>query len=400
MTRIATPRLGAIFRRRSDLSALPNDLRLRNLEWGVLFATTGEHTVSQIAEHLDIAPDAGAEVFARLLEHDLIEEREVTYDEYVRANATISDAEPRTLGQFLSGVSIPAPGVAAGLESTTGDAAQDAEAPPSDDALSFAVIDADVAAEEATIDEKTSFGTASTADDVVAASQPREPSTLDTTPLETFPLQPPTLDAPSVEPPVSVEPREAATDADKAPASEPISTQAPPSPLPPAPADADEARPEGFEEWPSVGSSWRGDDSLTQPLPPFDPKALGFRPLGADAPAPKPTTLRPVAPPPEPPTGPRAADASGDRTNARRLSLKALMRFILDRSPDRNAGQLDVYRVFIRVDTKLLKRNGIETLRFEEDRLVADSELQRAITSSVERTLGLQVPDSVYRDAA
>jgi hypothetical protein len=72
------------------------------------------------------------------------------------------------------------------------------------------------------------------------------------------------------------------------------------------------------------------------------------------------------------------------------------MQFILDRATDLTAGQLDVYRVFIRVNTGLLKRNGITTLRFQDDRLIQDPELQEAITQSVEKTLGLQCPREVY----
>ena len=80
----------------------------------------------------------------------------------------------------------------------------------------------------------------------------------------------------------------------------------------------------------------------------------------------------------------------------RRLSLKALMQFILERAQDSTVGQLDIYRVFIRVNTKLMRRNGIHTLRFEEDHLISDPELQNAILSSVQKTLGLSCPQSVF----
>ena len=72
------------------------------------------------------------------------------------------------------------------------------------------------------------------------------------------------------------------------------------------------------------------------------------------------------------------------------------MQHILHRAPDPTAGQLDVYRVFIRVDTGLLRRNGITTLRFRDDHLVSDPELQEALVSSLQSTLGISCPGHIY----
>jgi hypothetical protein len=85
---------------------------------------------------------------------------------------------------------------------------------------------------------------------------------------------------------------------------------------------------------------------------------------------------------------------------SRRLSLRALMNLIERQAPSTEAGQLDVYRVFVRVDTVLLKRNGIETLRFTEDRLVSDPELEDALVRSLKKTLGLDCPESVWVEVA
>ncbi len=87
-------------------------------------------------------------------------------------------------------------------------------------------------------------------------------------------------------------------------------------------------------------------------------------------------------------------------SGSRRLSLRALMNLIEKQAGSREAGQLDIYRVFVRVDTVLLKRSGIETLRFTEDRLVSDPELEQAIVRSVKKTLGLDCPDSIWVDVA
>ena len=84
----------------------------------------------------------------------------------------------------------------------------------------------------------------------------------------------------------------------------------------------------------------------------------------------------------------------------RSFSLRALMNLIEKHADSREAGQLNIYRVFVRVDTQLLKRNGIETLRFTEDRLISDSELEEALVRSLKKTLGLDCPESVWVEVA
>jgi hypothetical protein len=81
---------------------------------------------------------------------------------------------------------------------------------------------------------------------------------------------------------------------------------------------------------------------------------------------------------------------------APRISLRALMDVLMRRAPDADSGQLDVYRTFLRVDPELLRRNGIVTLHFEDDRVVSDPELLEAIVVSTERTLGGPVPARIY----
>jgi hypothetical protein len=87
---------------------------------------------------------------------------------------------------------------------------------------------------------------------------------------------------------------------------------------------------------------------------------------------------------------------TANATSARGLSLRALLTFIRSRAADETAGQLDVYRAFLRVDPDLLKQHGITTLRFEDDRVVHDAELQRRIVHSVESTLGVRCPAEVF----
>jgi hypothetical protein len=91
---------------------------------------------------------------------------------------------------------------------------------------------------------------------------------------------------------------------------------------------------------------------------------------------------------------------SRSMSGSRKLSLRALMKLIEGQAGSREVGQLDIYRVFVRVDTLLLKRNGIESLRFTEDRLVSDPDLEQAIVRSVKKTLGLDCPESVWVEVA
>ncbi len=210
---------------------LPADLRLRSLEWGVLFAVTGRHTVAQIGGHLGLEPAERDGAFARLVELGLLAERPLSAGEYLRAAATV-DGEPQTLAGFLR----------AGLAGPEGEAVTE---PP---------------------------------DDVAPAEPPAAPSDLD---LGGF---------------------------------EPL------------------ALPE--------------EEEITMERPP--------------------------------------------------LSLQAVMRFIAEQSGDADAGQLDIYRAFVRVNPQLLRRNGITTLRFEEDRLLTDPDLQQALLASVEQVVGCSCPPEVF----
>ncbi|HEV7765397.1 MAG TPA: hypothetical protein VGQ76_10375 [Thermoanaerobaculia bacterium] len=124
--------------------------------------------------------------------------------------------------------------------------------------------------------------------------------------------------------------------------------------------------------------------------------------IGASQPPVKLSVPRPPAPPLEFRRLPSPDDRKENRpmSHSRKLSLRALMNLIETQAGSREAGQIDIYRVFVRVDTTLLKRSGIETLRFTEDRFVSDPELEQAIVRSVKRTLGLECPETLWVDVA
>jgi hypothetical protein len=48
------------------------------------------------------------------------------------------------------------------------------------------------------------------------------------------------------------------------------------------------------------------------------------------------------------------------------------------------------------VNPQLFRRNGITTLRFEEDRLLTDPDLQQEILASVEHVMGRSCPPEVF----
>lgn len=280
-----------VYQLRRSLAELPEGLRLRNHEWGVLFAVTGEHSCAQIGGLLGLSPEDRDRVFGRLLAFGLIEERPLSYGEYLRAVASWRDEEPKSLAAFLRG----------GQAMADGRTAPRAAAPPAG---------------------------------APAAATPR----LATAPGVIAPAIPPVARAVVAAPPVEK-------------------------------ADS--------------------DINITRALPTYGREQVTR--AGEPRPEVPFLPLEPVAPAPRPAAAPERA-AEGRRA----LSLKALMQYILGKAGDLHAGQLDIYRVFIRIDTKLMQKNGITTLRFEDDRLVEDPELLKAIVASVEKALGFPCPPEVF----
>lgn len=273
----------AVFARTCEPQALPVALRLRALEWALLFAATGRHTAAELGRRMGVEAAARDAALARLLNDGLIAECDLDAAEYVRALAASGDVEEKSLREFL-----------------------------------------------------------------MIAAQPEVPADAVPQPAE----------LPDPEPPPWIEVASAALS---------LAPSLPPSP--PAPVETRNSA------TPVPATAPTGPLRLDRPPRP----AFGFKPL------------------PTPNQEPRE---SQPMPGTRRLSLRALMNLIERQAGSREAGQLDIYRVFVRVDTLLLRRNGIDTLRFTEDRLVADPELEQAIVGSVKKTLGLVCPESVWVDAA
>lgn len=123
------------------------------------------------------------------------------------------------------------------------------------------------------------------------------------------------------------------------------------------------------------------------PAPHAEPQTLAEYLLTSETPAPP--AQKPAAPafsPLQKPTAP----------TVRTMSLQAVIQFILNQNSDPTAGHLATYQVFMGINTQLLKRNGITSLRFQDDRLITDPELQSAILANLQRVLRLNCPADVF----
>ena len=84
----------------------------------------------------------------------------------------------------------------------------------------------------------------------------------------------------------------------------------------------------------------------------------------------------------------------------RAMSLQSVIQFILNQNPDPTAGHLATYQVFMGISTQLLKRNGITSLRFQDDRFITDPELQTAIAENIQKVLKVPCPEEVYSNSS
>ncbi len=245
-------RKGTIFKVNTTLHDIPVDLELRNVEWGLLLAVDGKHTVAQLQHAFELSDEEMITALHALLATGLLDEVTVSLSSYLHAQSTVDHDQPKTFDKFLSGAAI-------GLDEVPADLGQDED---------------------------------------------------------------------------ELAPPEVTTDTDQQEDTEVYSSR-----LSASPAS-------------------------------FSASASSFRPLSN----PK-QNLEPMS---------------------KRLSLRKVIQFILDRAVDENSGQLDVYRVFVPIDTTLLKRNGINSLHFDDDHIIEDEELCEALEGSIKNTLGVQFPNEAY----
>ncbi len=245
-------RKGTIYRVNTSLDDIPADLELKNIEWGLLLAMDGKHTVAQLQYAFDLSAEEIHEAVKALMKTGMVEEVNVNLSGYLRAQSTIDKDKPKTIDKFLSGA-----------------------------AMGLHEVPAEVGQEDA------------------------DPDTA------------------------------VATDGSQS-----------------------EQKDDSREPGRSAGAAS------------FSASASSFRPL--------------------------ANPKESLESMSKRLSLRKVIQFILDRAIDENSGQLDVYRVFVPIDTTLLKRNGINSLHFDDDHIIEDKELCEALEGSMKNTLGVQCPRDAY----
>jgi DNA-binding MarR family transcriptional regulator len=96
----------AVYRLAAEPQTLAEDLRLAAVEWALLFACDGEHSVAEIGRELHLAPEARDRAVAKLVALGLLAERPLRLGEYVRARAAAEGVEeelPITLAELLRG---------------------------------------------------------------------------------------------------------------------------------------------------------------------------------------------------------------------------------------------------------------------------------------------------------
>jgi hypothetical protein len=81
----------------------------------------------------------------------------------------------------------------------------------------------------------------------------------------------------------------------------------------------------------------------------------------------------------------------------RGLHLKSLIAFIISQAPTRTEGQIAVYRVFLRVPSDLMRRNGIVSLSLVDNAsIIEDPELLRSVEAAVLASVKKAIPSEAY----
>ena len=102
-------RTGTIFQSLQPAGAWPETLKLRNIEWGVLMSLDGTCTVAQIQSRFNLSHAEAELVFNKLSAKGLIRELEVSFTEYISAEATSHDQEEKSYLAFIGGETPLAP---------------------------------------------------------------------------------------------------------------------------------------------------------------------------------------------------------------------------------------------------------------------------------------------------
>ena len=419
-------REGTIFQLALKPKDFPAGLRLRNIEWGVLFALDGTTPMGQIRRVFGISEEDLEPICALLLENGLIREKPVSLSEYMAAQTAASGKKTLSLLEMLQGgTAIRAltldtgKGPAQPLNASAGQSSSMQAAkltpPPLPPEALVAMAQRPEDSVEPLLEPEPmqpAYGgpspsapllppvgpsynaggiTGQSGSGSMSAQTISQPKPLSPGPVASAPRKPMISSASAtailgkVTPLLSSPPMGTSVALNRISSTDSSVLAAVPSPVTTETDTADAtasiinpaSEVHGFLESDYAAEiPPTADLTVAEALPAVETEGEGMPAL----------SMPPIVIPLPVPVG----------AGRRRLSLKNVIEFILTRADDENAGQLDVYRVFIRVNTRLLKRNGVHSLRFEEDRVITDIELQDAILASVERTLGEACPTSVF----
>jgi hypothetical protein len=93
----------AVFRQTASCAERIPELQLRNIEWSILFTLNSERTIHDLARLLTITVDRAAKAIEHLHELGLVEEAEISYDQYMRNSGQgVAAEEISTMSEFLA----------------------------------------------------------------------------------------------------------------------------------------------------------------------------------------------------------------------------------------------------------------------------------------------------------
>ncbi|MFQ3669936.1 MAG: hypothetical protein SNJ84_00600 [Verrucomicrobiia bacterium] len=93
----------AVYRQSAVCAERIPTVRLRNIEWSILFTLNEERTVHDLARLLSITVDRALKAINHLIELELIEEAEISYDQYMRNSGQGAAAEElSSMAEFLA----------------------------------------------------------------------------------------------------------------------------------------------------------------------------------------------------------------------------------------------------------------------------------------------------------
>lgn len=351
--------LNAVYQPSASAAGRLREIRLRNIEWSVFFALDGRKSWSVLAQSLEISGAEIEQIAGALIRLQLVDECAIALEDYLRNRGKSPERDAATtLEEFLQGkVLEPAlPSMAV------------AEAVPTKTTVMPAVSPAAVSATATSVQPTVIYARIQTpsmpimdepehaeADDTSEPGEPAIKQANDAEEIEDVEIEVPQ--------PVQSEGEESAEEPAMMPSLDEAEEEQMGNPV------ADEYS-EPLPDAPGLA------DFDLPPIPDITdlPPIPDLEPLPEEA---------PPAAPPEPP--------------ARRLRLSRIINLVVQQAQDPTEGQILMYRIFLRVPSELMRRNGIKSLSLVDESTETDDELLiDAISAAYSRCTGNPMPDEVF----